>query len=260
MLIDTHAHLYTSEFDDDRKAMLERAKKDGIGRIYLPNIDEHTIDTTIFTAQEDPNLLHPMMGLHPCYVEENYREQLEPIERSLKDIDFAGIGETGLDYFRDRSLQDEQEDSLHIHCQWAKELNKPIILHSRGAIDETISFIGKEQNGDLSGIFHCFTGNLDQAKAIIDLGFYMGIGGIVTFKNAKLDQTLENIPLEHIVLETDAPYLAPHPHRGKRNESAFLKIIAEKVAEVYGTDVAEIERITTSNAKKVFGDHKSTSN
>lgn len=253
MLIDTHAHLYAPDFEEDKKSMLQRAKNEGVGKIYLPNIDEETIEATISLARSDPGFMEAMMGLHPCYVKKDYKKQLATIEEALHSQEFAGIGESGLDFFRDKSLEKEQKDALHMHSKWAKERKKPLILHSRGAIDETISFISKEQDGRLFGIFHCFTGTLSQAEAIVDMGFYLGIGGILTFKNSKLDETLRNITPEHIVLETDAPYLAPHPHRGKRNESAYLRLIADKVAEVYDIDSEEVARITTENALKVFG-------
>lgn len=256
MLIDTHAHLYAQEFDKDREEVLERAENEGVKRIYLPNIDEQTITPLLTLTERYPDLLRPMMGLHPCYVTENYKEQLDMIGNSLDENEFVAIGEAGLDFVSEDGFVEYQKDALHIQAGWAKQRKLPLILHSRGAIDETIQLISDEQNGNLSGIFHCFTGNLTQAMAIIELGFYLGIGGIVTFKNAELDKVLGNIPVEKIVLETDAPYLAPHPYRGKRNESAYLRPIAEKVADIYDLPVADIEEITSNNAQTVFGEKK----
>lgn len=256
MLIDTHAHLYAPEFDKDREEVLKRAGNEGVKRIYLPNIDEQTITPLLRLTERHPDFLRPMMGLHPCYVTENYKKQLDRIGKSLEEHEFVAIGEAGLDLVWDDNSVEDQRDALHIQANWAKERKLPLILHSRGAIDETIQLITDEQNGNLSGIFHCFTGNLSQAMAIIELGFYLGIGGIVTFKNAELDKVIGNIPPEKIVLETDAPYLAPHPYRGKRNESAYLRPIAEKVAEIYDLSVTEIENITSNNARTVFGEEK----
>jgi TatD DNase family protein len=251
-LIDTHAHIYLDQFKDDREEVLSGAISSSVTKIYLPNIDVSTIDPMLNLEAEFPDQCRSMIGLHPCSVNANFMEELKIVENWLVKRSFAGIGETGTDLYWDKTYRQQQIESLEIQVNWAKMYDLPIILHSRDSLDLSIRIIEKNHSEDLSGIFHCFTGSLDQARQIIDLGFFLGIGGVVTFKNSGLGSIIENIPLEKIVLETDSPYLTPHPYRGKRNEPAHIKLIAERLAEIYDTDIALIAQKTTDNARKIF--------
>jgi len=253
MFIDTHAHLYVEQFEEDRKEMLTRAQHLGVHKIYLPNIDASTIEAMNELAQSFPELLFPMLGLHPCHVAEDYKEVLDAMRPQFEEETYYGVGESGIDLYWDQQYARQQEDALRIQCQWAKELDLPLILHTRSATEETIQLISEEQDGRLRGIFHCFGGDLKQASAIQDLNFMIGIGGVVTFKNSGLDKVVKDIPLNAIVLETDAPYLAPVPHRGKRNESSYIPLIAEKLATLYECSIEQIGQQTSANALKVFG-------
>ncbi len=254
-LTDTHCHLYLSEFDADRSAMVARAFSAGITKAYLPNVDASTIDPLLSLCAAYPENYMPLMGLHPCSVKENWKDEVRKIENQLfgkSGIKYWGIGETGLDFYWDQAFVDQQKENFQLHIDWAKTLRLPIIIHSREATDACIELIDKNKSSDLHGIFHCFSGSLEQAHRIIDLGFYLGIGGVVTFKNSGLDKVVEQIDLKHLVLETDAPYLAPVPHRGKRNESSYLTLVAERIAIIKNTSVAEVAAITTGNANQVF--------
>lgn len=251
--IDTHAHLYVEQFDEDRPAVIQRAKELNINRVYLPNIDHATIDAMLSLEAAYPDSCFAMMGVHPCSIKDNYKEELSTAEQWLQKRPFVAIGEIGIDLYWDKTFQKEQEDAFRQQINWAKDLKIPFVIHSRDALDLTIKIVKEEQNGDLRGIFHCFGGSVDQAKQIIDLGFFMGIGGVLTFKKAGLDKTLEEVELKHLVLETDAPYLAPTPFRGKRNESAYIHQIAERLASVKETDIEKVANVTTSNALKLFG-------
>jgi TatD DNase family protein len=253
MFIDTHAHLYVEQFEEDRKEMIARAQQLGVHKIYLPNIDASTIEAMNELAQSFPEFLFPMLGLHPCHVIEDYKEVLDAMRPQFEEETYYGVGESGIDLYWDQQYARQQEDALSIQCQWAKELDLPLILHTRSATEETIQLISEEQDGRLRGIFHCFGGDLKQASAIQDLNFMIGIGGVVTFKNSGLDKVVKDIPLDAIVLETDAPYLAPVPHRGKRNESSYIHLIAEKLATLYECSIEEIGQQTSGNALKVFG-------
>lgn len=250
-MIDTHAHVFSEKFDEDRDAMLDRARSAGVERIYMPNIDGNSVDDMLALAAEDPNFLRPMLGLHPCYVDESWVDHLANIEKVLGEVDIAAIGETGLDFYWDTTYAAEQKKSLERHVEWALSMHLPIVLHSRSAIDETIEMMAAG-GPDIRGIFHCFTGTVAQAEQIIDLGFKIGIGGIVTFKNSGLDKVVAEIPLEAIVLETDSPYLAPDPYRRKTNEPSYLPLIAKKISELHECSVAEVERVTNENALAVF--------
>ncbi len=253
-LIDTHCHLYLPEFDVDREEMLQRADDAGVKKFFLPNIDSNSIDSLLQLSKEHSSTCYPMVGLHPCSVKENWKTEIEKIQTLLFDSNFKwfGIGETGLDYYWDKSFVDRQKENFQLHVDWAKKLQLPIIIHSRDSLSDSIEMIKKKKDENLTGIFHCFSGNEEEAKQIMDLDFFLGIGGVVTFKNGGLDKVLEKIPLTHVVLETDSPYLAPAPHRGKRNESSFLKLVVKKIAEVKNIDVEEVAAITTANALKVF--------
>jgi TatD DNase family protein len=252
-MIDTHAHVFADQFDENRDAMLARARTAGVEAIYMPNINGDSIAAMMRLAAQDPGFLKPMLGLHPCYVGEDWSENINQIEDKLQASKVVGIGETGLDYYWDTTYAKQQKKSLERHVEWALEWDLPIILHSRSAIDDTIEVM-QAAGPNISGIFHCFTGTYSQARRILDLGFKLGIGGIVTFKNAGLDKVVEKLPLEGLVLETDAPYLAPHPHRSKKNEPAYLGLIAEKIAAIHQIEVEEVVRMTTASAREVFAD------
>lgn len=251
-LIDTHAHIYSSKFDSDRDQVISEIREAGIERIYMPNVDVETIDRMLDCEERYGDLCIPMMGLHPCDVKEDFREQLAVMEDWLEKRQFAAIGEIGTDLYWDKSTFGIQKEALEIQIGWAKDLDLPIVLHCRDSIDETYEIIEKAQNGSLRGIFHCFTGTLGQAQRIVDLGFLLGIGGVVTFKNGGLDQVIPYIGLEHLVLETDAPYLAPVPHRGKRNSPAFLPLIAERIGDLKSISKEAVALATKENALKLF--------
>ncbi|MBK9729684.1 MAG: TatD family hydrolase [Chitinophagaceae bacterium] len=254
-LIDTHCHLYLPEFDADRDAMMQRAMHTGVDGFFLPNVESGTIERMLDLRATYREKCFPMMGLHPCSVKEDWKEELKIIEDYLfrkPELQFRGIGETGLDFYWDKTFMPQQKENFQLHIDWAKELELPIIIHSRDATDACIEMIRENKSEKLSGIFHCFSGDLNQAQQIIELGFYLGIGGVVTFKNGGLDKVLEQLDLSHLVLETDAPYLAPVPHRGKRNESSYLPLIAEKIGIIKNLSTEEVASITTSNAKQVF--------
>jgi TatD DNase family protein len=251
MLIDTHSHIYLPEFDGDRTEMLARAENEGVGKILMPAIDFSTHEITLKTADDFPECLS-MMGLHPCSVKENFQDELKIVEENFGQRGFVAVGETGLDFYWDLTFTKEQYQSFQTQIELALQYDIPVVIHSRNSIDECIQMIKQNQKGNLKGVFHCFSGNLEQAKQIIDLDFYLGIGGVVTFKNSGLDKIMKDVDLKHVVLETDAPYLAPVPFRGKRNECSYLKYVAEKLSEIKDISKEEIEKITTSNAKELF--------
>lgn len=253
ILIDTHSHIYLPEFDQDKRDMLERAKNEGVSGILLPAIDSTTHSQMLSLEGEYPGSVFSMMGLHPCSVKANYLDELAVAFKYLEKRPFKAIGETGLDFYWDKTFTKEQYASFHEQIEWALSFDIPVVIHSRNSIDECIKVIEEHQKGKLKGVFHCFSGSTDQAARIIDLGFYMGIGGVITFKNSGLDSVMSHFNLDNIVLETDAPYLAPGPFRGKRNEPAYLKYVVEKLSEVKEMSGEEIARITTENAKKLFG-------
>lgn len=252
-VIDTHCHLYTPEFQTDIHDVIERAKKEGVHSFYLPAIDSSTLKPMLDLESAYPGKCHAMIGLHPCSVKEDYEKELQIVEDLLKERDFAGIGETGLDYYWDLTFKEQQIDAFDRQIGWSKEYGLPIIIHSRNSTDDCISLIEKSQNGRLKGIFHCFSGSAEQASRIIGLGFYVGIGGVLTYKNAGLAEVIKDVSPDYIVLETDAPYLSPVPFRGKRNESSYLKYIVQKLAEITRISEEELARVTTQNARKVFG-------
>ena len=252
MLIDTHCHLFAQQFNKDLDKVLGRAKEAGTGRIYLPNIDRDSIVPMLDLADKEPGFCFPSIGLHPCSVKENYSSELHYMEGYLDREKLSAIGETGVDLYWDDTTKDIQIASFRRHIEWAKQLKLPIIIHSRNALELTISEIQSAQDGSLSGIFHCFSGSEEQIRKIRDLGFHIGIGGVLTFKNSGLDKVVKKAGLENLVLETDAPYLAPSPYRGKRNEPAYVRIVAQKLAEVLELDFEEVEEETTKNALRVF--------
>ncbi len=253
MLIDTHTHLYLEEFNEDRDEMIKRAWDAGIQEVYLPNIDSSTIEPMLLMEDNYPEMCFPMMGLHPGSVKENFRDELKIVEKWLSERPFYAVGEIGIDLYWDKTYLDFQKEAFLTQVNWAKELDKPIVIHSRDAIDLIINLLKREKDQRLRGIFHCFTGTPEQAAEVMELGFFMGIGGVLTYRNAGLDETVKKIPMEFLVLETDSPYLTPAPYRGKRNESGYLRLIAEKLSLVKEVDLEDVAAITSFNAKKIFG-------
>jgi TatD DNase family protein len=252
MLIDTHAHLYAKAFKDDREAMLERARQQGVEQFLLPNIDQHSIAGMLELEAAHPGECFAMMGLHPCSVKENYEEELAIVKEWLDQRDFLAVGEIGIDLYWDKTFIKEQQTAFLQQLEWALVIDRPIVIHARDSIDMLIELVQEKQNGNLRGVFHCFTGDLIQARKIMDLGFYLGIGGVLTYKNAGLDKTLNNLPLDRIILETDAPYLSPVPYRGKRNESSYIHYVAAKLALIKELELAAVADITTANARQLF--------
>lgn len=251
-MIDTHAHLYLPEFIDINEVII-RAKNQGIQKIYLPCIDSETIVNMIELESKDNTFFSAMIGLHPCSVKKNYKEELSIMETWLNKRTFSAIGEIGLDFYWDTSFKKEQYDSFETQMHWAVERKLPIAIHTRNAMDETIAAVKPYAKKEVTGIFHCFSGNKAQAFEIMDMGFYLGIGGVITYKNSGLAEVIKSTGIERLVVETDAPYLTPVPFRGKRNESAYLPLIVEKIAEATGKNRKEVEKITTENAQKIFG-------
>ncbi len=252
-MIDTHSHIYLKDFKDDFDGMLNRAKAVGITEIYLPNIDKDSIADLNRTALENP-MCKPMMGLHPGSVKADYKEQLATVITELQNPErkFYAVGEIGIDLYWDKTFVEEQKMVFATQIELAKEMGLPIVIHCREAFDEVFEVLEAHNSENLFGIFHCFTGNVEQALRAINLNMKLGIGGVVTFKNAGLDKVIEQINLEHLVLETDAPYLAPMPFRGKKNEPSYIKYVAEKIAEIKGVSLQQVDEITTTNAKSVF--------
>ena len=252
-LIDTHTHLFAKQFNEDRSEVIHRALEKGVQQMLLPNINSSSIQPMLNLCTEFTNNCFPMMGLHPCDVKDNYLEEIAIIEEWLQKEKFVAVGEIGIDLFWNKSTLTIQEDAFRKQIELAKKHKLPIAIHVRDSFDEVLAIVDELNDESLSGVFHCFTGNEAQANHIINYGgFKLGIGGVVTFKNSELDKTLSNISIENLILETDSPYLAPTPYRGKRNESSYLVIVAEKLAEIYGKSVEEIAEITTQNAKRVF--------
>lgn len=252
-MIDTHAHIYLDEFVENADDLFRDLKIEGVEKVFMPNIDTTSIDSLNQMEEQYKNRAYSMMGLHPCYVKpENYKEELKTIEQTLRSRTYWGVGEVGVDLYWDKTTYNIQKEVFDLQIEWAKDLRLPIIIHSRDSLDITIDMIQKQQNGNLTGIFHCFNGTQEQAKKIVDIGFYMGIGGVVTFKNAGVDKTVEKLTLDNIVLETDAPYLAPVPYRGKQNSPKYLPLIAKKVAACLDVTVDDVVKHTTHNAEIIF--------
>lgn len=253
ILTDTHTHLYSEEFDLDRDEMMQKAISKGVTRFFVPAIDSTCTQSMYELENNYPENVFLMMGLHPCYVKENYLDELNHIETELSKRKFIAIGEIGIDLFWDKSTLEIQKIAFKHQIQLAKKYKLPIVIHCRESFDEIFEVLESEKNDDLFGIFHCFTGNFEQAQQAISYNMKLGIGGVVTFKNGKIDQFLHQIDMKHIVLETDSPYLAPVPFRGKRNESSYVSLVAEKLATIYGVSVEEVAGITTENSKAIFG-------
>ena len=255
MFIDTHTHLYDERLLRD-EGQIQRAIGAGVAKMYMPNCDSSTIEGMLQLADHWPVNCMPMMGLHPCYVKENYKDELAIVAKWLGKRKFYAVGEIGLDYYWDMTYKAQQIEAFEAQIDWALQYDLPIVIHSRESTQDCIDIVWKKQNGNLKGIFHCFGGTLEQAKQIVELGLYLGIGGVVTYKNTNLPEILTATSIDHVVLETDAPYLAPVPYRGKRNESSYIPVIAKKIADIMNVDIANVATITTQNAENVFGRHQ----
>lgn len=253
MITDTHTHLYSEQFDEDRDVMIQRAKEKGVSRFFIPAIDSSYTQRMIDLENAYPNDVFLMMGLHPTSVNENYLEELAQVKQWIDSRDFVAIGEIGIDLYWDQSFLSQQQEAFRTQIRWAKEKKLPIVIHCRDAFDEIFEVLETEKGEDLHGIFHCFTGTLEQAQKAISYNMKLGIGGVVTFKNGKINQFLDQIDLKHIVVETDSPYLAPTPYRGKRNESGYITQVLDKLVDIYGLSFEEISEITTENSRTVFG-------
>ena len=252
IITDTHTHLYSEAFDDDRKEVINRAIKLGVTRFFIPAIDSTYTKAMFNLEKEFPKNIFLMMGLHPTHVKENYEEELKHVEEMLAQRSFIAVGEIGIDLYWDKTTLSIQQDAFRKQIHLAKKYKLPIVIHCRESFDEIFEILEEEKGNDLYGIFHCFTGTMEQAQKAISYNMKLGIGGVVTFKNGKIDQFLNQIDLKHIVLETDAPYLAPAPYRGKRNESSYILNVLNKMSEVYNVSVEKITEITTANSKEVF--------
>jgi TatD DNase family protein len=251
-IIDTHLHLYAEEYAADRKALIAAAKSDGVARLLLPNIDSSSVEGLKALAEEYPDYCLPMMGLHPCYVKDNFEEELALVEKELRTGNYIAVGEIGMDKYWELDHLPQQEEALRCQLRWAHELDLPVALHTRNANDEVIAIIRDLNLPGLRGVFHCFSGTVEQANEMIQLGFYLGIGGVLTYKNGGLDKVITEIPLEHLVLETDGPYLSPVPFRGKRNLPAYIRYVADKLADIKNQTLHRVADITTENARRLF--------
>jgi TatD DNase family protein len=252
-LIDTHCHLYGKEFVRDLDETIQRAEREGVEKFYLPAVDSDSREALLALEALYPGKCIGMTGLHPCSVKADYAAELRLVEEDLERRPWAAVGEIGLDFYWDRTFEAQQYEVFHRQIEWALRYKIPIVIHSRKSMAESIGVVREHQQGELRGIFHCFSGDAGAAREIVGLGFFLGIGGVLTYKNSGLPEAIREIGLEHVVLETDAPYLAPVPFRGKRNESSYLKYIVAKLAEVKGIEPEEVARITTANAQKIFG-------
>lgn len=251
-MIDTHAHIYAEEFQDDIDETIGRATDAGIEKILMPNIDINSIEPMLELEKKYPDTCFPMMGLHPCYVKEDFIEQLKVVEDWFKKRKFLAVGEIGTDLYWDKAFWPQQQEAFHFQCKLALEYDLPIVIHCRESIDETIEMVSEYAGKGLRGVFHCFTGSVEQAKKIVELDFYLGLGGVSTFKNGGMDQVIPYLDKSRIILETDSPYLAPTPKRGKRNEPAYVRLVADKVAEFLGLPIEELTDITSRNSNRLF--------
>lgn len=256
MYIDTHAHLYLEEFEEDIDLVVELMVEAEVEHVYLPNVDSLSIESLMGITEDYKEIMHPMMGIHPCSIKENYKQELSIAEKYLATSEFCAVGEIGIDLFWDKTFYKEQLEAFEIQIEWARDLKLPFVIHSRDSLDETINMVQKLQKGDLNGIFHCFNGTHDQGMRIRDLGFLIGIGGIITYKNSGVKENIKLLPLEMMVLETDAPYLSPVPFRGKRNQSNYIPIIADQLATTLEVKLEKVQEMTTANAFKLYGTPK----
>lgn len=252
MFIDTHTHLFAEEFDEDRSEVVNRSIAAGVQKMLLPNIDESTVERMYQLCNDFPSNCYPMMGIHPCSVKKEVHQQLENFKKLMENKSFIAIGEIGIDLHWDKESLSEQEIAFRTQVQWAKEMELPVVIHARKSYNELFAILDEETNEKLTGVFHCFSGSKEQLKKIKSYGFKIGIGGVVSFKNAGLAEVLQFASIDDIVLETDSPYLSPVPFRGKRNESSYLLHVAEKLSEIFAVSLSEIEERTTQNAQKLF--------
>ena len=250
--IDTHAHIYHEDFVSDRTDMLQRCMDQRVTKIFMPNVDHTSIDAMLELEDRSSGQCIPMMGLHPCSVKKGFERELYLVEDWLSKRKFSAVGEIGTDLYWDKSLYEYQKEAFLLQISWAKKYRLPIVIHCRESINETIELVQQVHDGNLTGVFHCFSGTAEQATQVIKLGFYLGIGGVATFKNGGLDKVLPEVDLKHLVLETDSPYLAPVPHRGKRNEPSYIPLVAKKIAEFKNVSIDEVRSSTTENALKLF--------
>lgn len=252
MIIDTHTHIYLNDFKDCLEEVIVRANAIGVNAFYLPAIDSETFEDIVALEKKYPSQCFAMTGLHPCSVKENYNSELNFVKTQLEARKFVAIGEIGLDFYWDRTFEKEQCEAFTMQMQWALDYDLPISIHTRNAMGETIEAVKPFAKKGLTGIFHCFGGSVESANEIIKMGFYLGIGGVVTYKKSGLAETLEHVDLNHLVLETDAPYLTPVPYRGKQNEPSYLKYVVQKIAEIKNTSIENVAKITTANANKIY--------
>jgi len=250
--VDTHAHIYHEDFNVDRIDMLHRCREAGIGRIYMPNVDHASIDGMLELESRSEGVCKAMMGLHPCSVKKDFERELYIVEEWLSKRKFSAVGEIGIDLYWDKTFIEQQQEAFTVQVNWAKKYSLPVVIHCRESIDETIALVEKLMDDNLRGVFHCFTGNPQQAERITKLGFYLGIGGVATFKNGGLDKVLPDIDLNSMVLETDSPYLAPVPHRGKRNEPSYIPLVADKIATLKRVPLQAVQIITSENSANLF--------
>jgi TatD DNase family protein len=250
--IDTHAHIYSNQFQNDRKAMLMRTFEAGVQKILMPNVDSESIEGMLALEWYYPQQCFPMMGLHPCSVNQDFEQELKIVENWLSQREFIAIGEMGIDLYWDKTFFEQQKESFRIQAGWAKQYHLPLVIHSRESMKEVINLLEELADKDLFGVLHCFTGTLEDAQRLISMNFKLGIGGVVTYKNGGLESVIKEIGLEHLVLETDSPYLAPVPYRGKRNETSYIPIIAQKIADIKGISLEEVAEKTTKTAIQLF--------
>jgi len=250
--IDTHTHLFSSRFENDRHQVVQKAIELGVNKMLLPNINSETVKAMHQLCQDFPQHCFPMMGLHPCDVKDDYEQELKIVKSHLNKGNFIAVGEIGIDLYWDKSTLDIQKKAFRQQLIWAKEYDLPVAIHVRKSFEAIFEVVEEVNDQNLRGVFHCFTGTKEQGQKAIDMGFMLGIGGVVTFKNSGLDKTLKELRIDKILLETDSPYLAPTPHRGQRNESSYITLIAQKLAEIYGLKIEEVAKVTTQNAKTLF--------
>jgi TatD DNase family protein len=250
--VDTHAHIYAKEFTEDFEAMIRKSDESNVKKIFMPNVDHTSVEPMLEAQRKAPAMCFPMMGLHPCSVKKDFEKELYRVEDWLSKHSFFALGEIGTDLYWDKTFWEEQKEAFTIQVQWAKKYKLPVVIHCRESMEETITLVEQQQDGNLRGIFHCFTGSADQASRITKLNFHLGIGGVATFKKGGLDLVLPDVALDRIVLETDSPYLAPVPHRGKRNEPSYIPLIGSKISEFKKLPEDEVMERTTTNALALF--------
>jgi len=252
MFTDSHTHLYLKKFQHDIDDVINNALENKVTKFLMPNIDNTTLKKMLSLCKKDKRKLFPMIGLHPCSVEKDYLEQLEKLYNKINDYNFIGIGEVGMDLYWTKQFIVEQKNAFRIQINWAKKHNLPLVIHSRNAFNDIYNILLEEKTPHMKGVFHCFSGNYEEAKKIIDMGFYLGIGGVLTFKNSNLSDVIKKIDMKNVILETDSPYLAPHPMRGERNEPKFLPLIGKQLAKIKNMSISEIAQITNQNINTIF--------